>query len=175
MNGARVAPVSIVRYQLVQQAEGGATGSLSDDVAGANIQLVRRELDPLDPDTQITPQRTILDYVVSFDVDFIADTRNRAVATDPPCLAFYDDGTIPSGTQPTCFNTALTATTPERIRAAVVTLSVRTPEQDPRFPWVQRVHGTPITRYRFHTGAGASRIRTLRAEIPISSIAYMGF
>jgi hypothetical protein len=174
MNGARAAPVSVIRYQLIQRTAGTATGSRNEAVAGPNVQLVRRELNPRDHTADLTPQRAILDYVVSFDVDFIADTRNRAVAANPPCLTVYDDGAVVTGTQPGCFDTALAADTPERIRSAIVTLSVRTPEQDPRFPWVTRAAGDPITRYRFQATAGAARVRTLRAEIPLSSIAYLG-
>ena len=170
MTGAKAAPLSVIRYRLA--AASGNTATRSTAIAGPNRQLVREALNPTDQTQGVGTASAVLDYVVSFDVDFVIDNRDRSTPGAPPLLVSLDDAAAA---------TAVNAN-PEYVRAVVVTLSARTPEMDPRFPWPASGDGTngagEIVRYR-HTNTGgrlgASRVRTLRAEIPVSSIACEGF
>jgi prepilin-type N-terminal cleavage/methylation domain-containing protein len=177
MAEARAAPLSMIRYRLVPLTQPNV-----DDIAikGSSAQLVREEIVPvagaaaLDPTQSAlfpnTIARTLLDYVVNFDVDFVVDTRSRAGTGTLPCLVLFDDGVATSA--PAC---ASTGWLPEGVRSVVITLSVRTPEQDPRFAWLARVAGQPVTRYQFNPGRpGAARVRTMRAEILVSNLAQAG-
>lgn len=180
MGGAKAAPLSMIRYRLSQTAATGPSAAIDAAIKGNNIQLVREEIDPVASANPLNPAQsalmantraqTLLDYVVHFDVDFVIDARTRDVAGTPPCLVLYDDG-VP-------FNPAACANVvfaPERIRTAIVTLSARTPEQDPRFIWLAREVGQPLTRYQFNaTLPGAARVRTLRSEILIPNVAQPG-
>ncbi len=173
MTGAKAAPLSVVRYRLLTAA-GNDASAASDLIAGPNIQLVREELDPTtNPMTVVGTASAVLDYVVSFDVDFVVDNRDRGNPAAPPLLALLDDAAA----------AATVGANPEWVRAVVVTLSARTPEMDPRFPWPAGPSGGvnntgEIVRYR-HTNTGgrvgSARVRTLRAEIPVSSVACEGF
>ncbi|MGB0679626.1 MAG: hypothetical protein ACPGUV_08200, partial [Polyangiales bacterium] len=55
--------------------------------------------------------------------------------------------------------------------AVVITLSARTPEQDPRFAWVARADGDPLLRYRVNPELpGAARVRSLTSEVTLTNI-----
>jgi prepilin-type N-terminal cleavage/methylation domain-containing protein len=180
MGGAKAAPLSMIRYRLAQAAATGPNAAVDAVIKGNNIQLVREEIDPVNSTNPLDPtqsalmantrRQTLLDYVVHFDVDFVIDARTRSAGT-PPCLVRYDDG-LPSPNAAACANVGFA---PERIRAAIVTLSARTPEQDPRFIWLARTAGQPLTRYQFNPALpGAARVRTLRAEILVPNVAQPG-
>ncbi len=158
--GATVAPLSRIQYLIGNigsnlnpgnTAAAAATGSQS-------IQLIRRELN-FSGTPILNSERAVLDYVVDFNVDFIADTcdGNMVRLTDADAQTYTTSASVVG------------------VRAAVVRLSVRTPQQDPRFPWVTRAVGAPLTRYRANASApGASRVRTLEAEIVMPNIARLG-
>lgn len=150
--GATLAPLSRIRYQV--RAAVGETQARAAAVTGPVAQLVRRELDPTvagDADLDGVPPRVVLDHVVAFDVRFVED----------------DDG------PPVDLQTVDTVDDAEDVRSVRITLSVRTPEQDPRFPWVPRDNGDPLTRYRwFDDRKGAARVRTLQAEVSVPNIGY---
>jgi type II secretory pathway component PulJ len=180
MGGAKAAPLSMIRYRLAQAAAAGPNAAIDAAIKGNNVQLIREEIDPVASANPLNPlqsallantmPQTLLDYVVHFDVDFVYDARTRGTAGTPPCLVLYDDN-APS-------NPAACATAgflPERVRTAIVTLSARTPEQDPRFIWLARAVGQPLTRYQFNPAIpGAARVRTLRSEILVPNVAQAG-
>lgn len=168
MTGAKAAPLSVIRYRLDADAgTDSAAGTRSEAVAGPNVRLIREEIDPITSATVGTPS-TVLDYAVSFDVDFVIDDRADG-STDTTSLTPLDDGAAgPNGHS--------VATHPERVRAVVVTLAARTPEMDPRYEWFPITENGDIRSYRFNnTQQGWARVRTLHAEIPVSSVAYEGF
>jgi hypothetical protein len=171
MKGARAAPLSMMRYRLIDAGDAATdnpSGIRSEAVTGRNIQLVRQELDPADPDGNPLVSQAVLDHVVSFDVDFVLDTRNR-LAEPPaaPVMTPFDDANAVTQVN----------ANPEYVRTAIITLATRTPEMDTRFPWTGQVTAEPVTRYRFtndNNKKGAARVRTLRAQIPVSTVAQAG-
>lgn len=149
--GATVSPLSRIEYFIgnIGGNLNAATAAAANATGANSVQLIRREID-FGGAAIANSERAVLEYVVDFNVDFIVDT---AAAGAAPVLARVNDA-------------AAEAAGPEAVRAALVRLSVRTPQQDPRFPWVTRAGGAPLTRYRANASApGASRVRTIEAEI----------
>lgn len=150
-------PASIMEYQV--QNAGVDTQHANAAASGINTQLVRRELDPTNLATVLpnTVPRIVAERVVHFNVDLLVNTlaaRNVAPVVAPAAVAALNDF-------------------PERIFSAIVTLSVRAPTADPRFPWIVQAANEELTRFRFNAAdAGAARIRTARAEIFLPNIAY---
>jgi len=153
-------PVSIMEYR-VQNAN-ATTAHQSAVAAGANTQLVRRELDPTNVNNLLpgnTVERIVAERVVHFNVDLLVNqnaARNVAPAVAPVAVGALNNF-------------------PERIFSAIITLAVRAPLQDPRFPWMTPTGGE-LTSYRFSApataGLPAARVRTARAEIFLPNIAY---
>lgn len=152
--GATVSPLSRVEY-FVGNIGGNlnaATAAAANATGANSVQLIRREIDFAGA-AIANSERVVMEYVVDFNVDFIVD---NAAAGAAPVLARVNDAAAET----------LMNLTPERVRSALVRLSVRTPQQDPRFPWVTRAAGAPLSRYRANAAApGASRVRTIEAEI----------
>jgi hypothetical protein len=170
VDGGWVAPVSGIRY--------GARNDPNPpnpNPWGPMAQLVRQEIDPVVANTttplalteptnnayQYTNTRVVLDYLVSFNLGFVATTLNGPDAPDT-----YVPGTD---------NVAAAAvnTTPEVIRAVTVQLSARTPEQDTAFPFANC--GNLRCYQVFTDRPGAARVRTLRAEVFVPNIAFEGY
>jgi prepilin-type N-terminal cleavage/methylation domain-containing protein len=152
-------PVSIMQYQ-VENAT-GATVHQNAAAAGVNTQLVRRELNPVNPAAGVplpnTVDRIVAERVIHFNVDLLVNTSAARNVTPviAPVLAANNNAF------------------PERIFSAIVTLAVRAPTTDPRFPWITQPAGTELTRYRFRDGdPAAARIRTARAEIFLPNVAH---
>ncbi|MGE0785015.1 MAG: PilW family protein [Sandaracinaceae bacterium] len=159
-----VTPISEVEYAIETTAAGSALEPANSDVTGPNTQLVRRELD-IDSDTEIAgTRRTILEYAVHFNVDWIVDT-NPTVG-NPPNLVRVNGANAATAIQ----------NQPWQVRSAIVTLAARTPEQDPRFPWPDtwtggRPGGTPLNRYQvFPARPGAARVRVLTTEVQLPNL-----
>lgn len=165
-DGAMVAPISRVEYTVVDAARTPDLAMLAPPTADANLigatnsVLVRREVDAAGAPIPGTT-RPVLEYVADFDVDFVVD--DQPTPTLPPNLVRRDGALM----------AATVANNPERIRTLIVTLSARTAEQDPRFPFAARAAGAALTRYRVNAALpGAARVRTARAEIMMPNLAY---
>jgi len=190
-DGAMVAPLSRVEYRIDNLNEGSAAGSRlassstgSNDVAAPDArglvgsQLVRREV-AFDTDGTPFPrtERVVLEYVATTDYEFI-----------------FDDATVP-GVPPVLVRRggadaqAAIIANPHRLRSAIVSLAVRTAEQNIQVPFVSpdggldggggdggstggRRFGEPFTNYRVSDdGLGAARVRTLTSEVYLPNIA----
>ncbi len=167
-DGALVSPLSRVEY-FVTDLTGGATGTNLRDVmaGGANrgdipSHLVRREILFDAGGTPIVgTERVVLEYVADVNYSFVLD--QQATVGAAPQLVVLDGAAAQA---------AVTAN-PHRIRSVTIRLSNRTSEQDPRFPWIARAAGAPLTRYRANNGLiGAARVRTITAEVVLPNVAY---
>jgi hypothetical protein len=180
--GAEVAPVSSIRYR-VMDLTGGAAGEFQallpadGQVAGpqdprglTNSLLVREELDGNGNVLNVggVPlRRVVLEYVANLDFRFVLNT---ALPGMPPQIV-TGGGDNPQVVQLLGNVNNNPGARPETVRSVIVSLSARTAEQDPRFPWDPTGAGNPLlglapTRYRANPNLpGAARVRTLRTEV----------
>lgn len=163
MMGGVINPASIIEYR-VENATGStvhanSTALGNEAAAGINTQLVRRELNPTDVSTLLdanAPVRVIAERVIHFNVDLLVN--QMAARNVPPVMAPAPDAAL--------------NTFPERIFSAIITLAVRAPTADPRFPWILQLPGEVLTRFSFSAAtAGAARVRFARAEIFLPNVA----
>ncbi|MCG8555307.1 MAG: prepilin-type N-terminal cleavage/methylation domain-containing protein [Proteobacteria bacterium] len=155
--GATVAPLARIEYRV--QAASGEADTGNSAVTGSYTHLVRRELNPTSTAELTTdiPARVVLENVVHFNVEWVEDQAAGL------------------GTAPTLVATP-TINQVQDLRSAIVTMSVRSPTQDGRFRWIARAAGAPLSRFRFDAARpGAARVRTLRAQVLLPNIAYLGF
>jgi len=189
MSEGKVAPLSMIRYRLFDGTNDPAgTSQDNPTLNGDNIQLVREEVEPDDGNAllsagdanlQNSSRRVLLEYVVNFNISAVMDSSDGD-ATQEPCLWMYDNGGNMSGAG-RCgqagsginFNNIT-----NQLRTLIVDVSVRTPEPDMNFPWPGgTIDQLPITRYRpknyiTNNRSNAFRVRSLRAEILVPSVAY---
>ncbi len=160
--GCTVSPISRIEYAVLDMETAGSLSALdvgsSSPLAGVRGPvLVRRELDFASSPTPVAnSERVVAEYVANFDVDVISNTN---VSSGTPTLALQDDASAAS----------LTSSNPHRVRSAVISLSIRTPAEDPRFPFVS---GSGLTRYELDPDIeGAARVRTSTIEVLLSNVA----
>lgn len=182
-DGAVVAPLSRIEYSVQNLANDAAGQSLApegDPAAAAfrgeaAAQLVRREID-FGGNPVPNSERIVLEHVAMVDYQFLVDTAGPGLA---PNLAVLADQNANGQLGDVNANAAFR---PETVRSVRVSLSARTVEQDPRFPWVASAAGAPATgvaptRYKVVPGdefQGAARVRTLRTEIFLPNVANPG-
>ena len=118
----------------------------------------------------VAPLVAECDYVVNFALDFRLNTVGFNANADPKDI---DVVPVAPETSITQINDRV-----EQIRSVTITLSARTPEQDPRHPLIN----PPIQSFKvFHdplappSPLGAARVRTLRATVLVPNIAYEGY
>jgi prepilin-type N-terminal cleavage/methylation domain-containing protein len=159
--GCTVSPISRIEYAVLDMGVAGSLSALdsSSPLAGTSGPvLVRRELEFDGTPTVVTnSERVVAEYVANFDVDVISNTN---LGTGAPTLALQNDANAAT----------LTGANPHRVRSAVISLSVRTPAEDSRFPFVA---GAPaLTRYELDPSVpGAARVRTSTIEVLLSNVA----
>jgi len=168
---AWIAPVSAIRYTVRDATANSLDVERFTGANGLMAQLVREEVAPTDKRTPLLfganaqpNRRAILDYVVGFNLWF---TMNGAAGG----IGVRDTYAVGPGT-----DTALTVNAnPERIRSVIIDLAVRTPEQDPTFPWdVDNCAGMRCYRV-FADRPGSARVRRARAEVFVPNIASEGY
>lgn len=160
--GVTIAPVSLVRYEIVNAGASymgtpvvPGLAPRNAQVTGTNTVLMRTELNPLNPTVVIDGPAPLLDYAVHFDVDVYAD---MAVGTNPPQHRIQDDAAA----------TTLTTNNPARVRGVRISLAARTPEHDARL--TDQVpalgDGTPrVFRVFAPPRAGGARVRSAYTEV----------
>lgn len=165
--GTLVTPLSWIEYAVIAPPTDSTMESNAASVTGANTLLVRRELDMSDATgATVLPgtQRTVLEYAVDFNLDFIVDTN--LVPGGPPNIS-VETGNAAE---------ALVQSRPWMVRGAIVSLAARSPEQDIRFPWPDawgsgRPSTAPLNRYRvFSDRPGAARVRSLITEVQMPNL-----
>ena len=106
-------------------------------------------------------------FVANVDYEFIVD--NTIVVGAPPTLA-----RVSGAAAAAVIGTPILAADPNRLRSVIVSLSARTPEQNPHQPWPYtgaRTSSDPFTHYRVSTVVpGSARVRTMVAEVPLPNI-----
>lgn len=155
--GVTVAPVSLVRYEIVDATTLPALGLAPRNAAvvGPNGILVRTEVNPLTGAVLDGPV-PVLEYAVHFDVDVFADV---GLATAPSQIQVFDDVNAETRTAPATAGT---------IRGVRISLAARTPEQDPRLTETMppMADGTPRVFRPFNRpGGGAARVRSAYTEV----------
>ena len=174
--GSSIAPISQIEYTVTPFSATAAGANLAAINAAAGVTgdvgsvLLRREL-VADTGVPVAgSERAVLEFAVDFNVDFIVDTNiTRGL---PPnlqqVLGAAAGGIVAPGS--TAANPG-----PQNLRSLIVRLAARTGEQDPRFPFVPRAAGDPMTRFRANPSLpGAARVRTLQTEILVPNVAYPG-
>lgn len=162
LSGATVAPLAQIEW-LVRNAAGLPEGVVANlaprDAAAAEAMglsesyLVRQERRFDDNSVMIDSIRVVAENVADFNLTFFAlqnlgGLRQRVL--------------IDAG------NFLLHA---HNLISVEVRLSVHTPDQDPRFNFVPRAPGEPLTRFRANPALpGAARVRSLRQDVFLNNI-----
>jgi hypothetical protein len=194
--GGWVAPVSTIHY-FVRNAPAAERAADAAATSGPMAQLIREEVQPGDKATPLfavvngrgAGTRVILDYVVGFNLEFTSTAGTGPNQPDQylpgasrPQAPDNDDVDPPTAAEMAADTVALNAN-PERARSAVIDIAVRTPDQDPTFPWVMD-DGQNCTRLRCFqvfapTGnpdvGPAARVRRMRTEVFLPNIANEGY
>lgn len=163
------APLSRIEYYVGNL--GGVMAPTNSQVTGTPTQLIRREIAF---DAAGTPmagtERVVVEYAVNFNLEFILDQQTTPGAA--PNLVRFTGALA----QPLLNDVNINAAAvPHRLRSILFTVSARTPDQDPSFPFVARSASQPLTRFRADSEQrGASRVRTLVSEVFVPNIAAFG-
>ncbi len=179
--GSTVAPLQWVEYALVdafQSASLGAGfmnfGSIFD-VAGTNaslvtnfasageevlrekrnIMLVRRILDPATGNERPETTQVLAEFVSNFEVSFRVDRKSGT--NQPPQIETETGSTVINNN-------------PERVRSVLISLGIRSPIEDPSIPFSAVTDEN--TRFEVDPDEkGSARVRHIRIEIPVMSVA----
>ncbi len=175
-DNAQVTPLVRVEYRVVNpRAPGSGLEALyTDNAASAALGLdgavlIRREIDfstnaPIPGTT-----RVVLEYVADFNIEFIVDTAGPGAApilSNPPITGAPAEAMLERSA----------TSRPEQVRSVIVSLSARSPDVDPRFPFIaaRASRATPLSRYAVTSaaaGAPAARVRTMTSEIFLPNVA----
>jgi prepilin-type N-terminal cleavage/methylation domain-containing protein len=153
-----IAPVSTVRYQ--------AADAVGDQVTRATatnrVTILRRtEVKPDDKGNPLTQggtnapidDRSILDYLVRFNVDFM---MSNGTALSFPAAPEAD-----------------VRNSPQIVRGVMFDVAARTAEQEPEFSNLVSV--LPSTAFKVLATPGAARVRQMHAEVLLPNLAYRNF
>jgi|GEM_PF-1568247 len=170
-DGATVSVLSRIEYR-VDDGTGFASASInpasSDVIEGRRSYLLRREV-TFAGVAIANSERVVLENVVDFNLEFVVDQEpNRTLPANlqrlTGMLAAPLFGSIAAGAA---------GAAPQRARSAIVSISGRTADQDPSFPYVLRGAGQPLTRFKVTVNAaypGAARVRSLTSEVQLSNL-----
>ncbi|MDD9965658.1 MAG: prepilin-type N-terminal cleavage/methylation domain-containing protein [Myxococcales bacterium] len=166
INKGWIAPLKVLEYTVIPRLANGVVNSIGYDPNDPERypQLHRREIDvgtgapfgiAAGGDDEI-----VLDYVVTFDLDFIA--ANPILPGMPETIDWNPDNGVVAGR-------------PHDLRMARVTLRTRSPGLDPSFPAPVPENAEPFRRFILDPGPvrrqGSARVRTLRADIFLPNVA----
>ena len=154
--GATIAPLTRIEYVVLNANATASLASLArSSVAEGTVHpvLVRREIDVDSLTVVDNTERVVAEYVANFDVDFIVDTEVTTGAA--PNLQLQGDAIAAATLAP--------AANPHRARAAIVSLSLRSPTEDPRFAAGYDLDGD--------TTNGTMRVRPMTTQILMPNIA----
>ena len=176
--GSTVAPLQWVEYALVDPFDatsvganfmalgelfdlGGTNAILASDFETAgedslrekrNVMLVRRILNPADGNPWPNTAQVLAEFVSNFEVSFLID-RNSGKTLAPDIVAETNINDIP-----------------EQVRSVLIDLGIRSPLEDPSIPYSAVTSAN--TRFEVDPDAkGSARVRHIRIEIPVMSVA----
>jgi len=116
---------------------------------------VRRILNPADGTVRPNTTQVLAEFVSNFEVSFRVDRRSGT--TQAPLIEVETDPTVINDN-------------PEQVRSVLVNLGIRSPLEDPSIPY----SGVNDENTRFEVNPnekGSARVRHLRIEIPVMSVA----
>ena len=118
-------------------------------------------LDASDGTVRPNTTQVIAEYVTHFEVRFVLDRNSGSTRGNrpPDLVTSQDAGAINDN--------------PENVRAVIVDLGVRSPLEDPEIDYIPPANdGDFPTRFEVHPNRqGAARVRRLRIEVPVMSVA----
>ncbi len=181
--GSTVAPLQWVEYALVDPFDAASVGAnfmdfgelfffdlegtnplITSDFENAgpealreqrNIVLVRRILDPADGSVRPNTTQVLAEFVSNFEVSFRVDRRSGT--NQPPLIETETDGSVINAN-------------PEQVRSVLISLGIRSPLEDPSIPY----SGVNDENTRFEVNEneqGSARVRHIRVEVPVMSVA----
>jgi len=120
-----------------------------------NVMLVRRILNPADGTVRPNTTQVLAEFVSNFEVSFLVDRRSGT--TTAPLAPVMDAETNINNI-------------PEQVRSVLINLGIRSPLEDPSIPFA----GVNDANTRFEVNPnekGSARVRHIRIEIPVMSVA----
>lgn len=120
-----------------------------------SVMLVRRILNPADGSVRPNTMQVLAEFVSNFEVTFLVDRRSgkTTAPSDPLIEAETDINDIP-----------------QQVRSVLINLGIRSPIEDPSIPY----SGVTDANTRFEVNPaekGSARVRHIRIEIPVMSVA----
>jgi prepilin-type N-terminal cleavage/methylation domain-containing protein len=170
VDGGWVAPVSTVRY-MVRDLATGAKDVRFPAINGPVAQLLRREAVPTDKASPLDPNlpdRSVLDYVVAFNLSFQSSQGNPQL---------YDRSNVSTYTITGPNAEQLVRNNPEWIRSINIDLAGRSPQQDATLPFDATLCADLRCFQVFDVDEqpGAARVRRVRAEVFIPNVAFENY
>ncbi len=175
-DGATISVLSSIRWGARSLAADGAfsanlptvsTETAATETAKGSLRtyLVRNEIAPTGGAlaAQFTAPVIISDMLAMLDIDFIVDQQPDPDL--PAALVRLDDAAASLALDDV---NVQVAATPERVRAVIAEVAIRSNRQDPSFPFVPRAvaPNSPLISYKVSpTAEGSARVRSLRQEI----------
>lgn len=155
MDGGWIAPVNTYWYR-VENAQAN-----EDDAQLRTTVLRRTEVKPesrqaaletIQGSEQVRVEdRSMLDYVVRFKVDFLMMLNDQQVDNRISHVPITEQEWLDN---------------PQRIRGAIIDIAVRTPQQEPDF-----TQDVAASAFKLYEGKGAARVRRMRAELLLPNMA----
>jgi prepilin-type N-terminal cleavage/methylation domain-containing protein len=136
----------------------------ADLLEAPNRVLVRRILDAADGSVKANSTQIVAEFVTHFEVSFMIDANSGSTSSGtPPSLSHQKGSSAESAVNGN----------PERVRSVIIDLGIRSPLEDPSLEYNGDVDaGVVPTRFEVNNSAkGSARVRHLRIEVPVMSIA----
>ncbi|MFH1437403.1 MAG: prepilin-type N-terminal cleavage/methylation domain-containing protein [Pseudomonadota bacterium] len=169
--GSEVNVVNRVLYRIEVDQSPGAPAGKTD--------LVRWQVD--ENDVPVPNSREIIvEFAVDFQVWFRMNTPVGGVGSEPQVEFMMDvpaDNVVvipgTGGGVPPVLDGTLNAQ-PERLRVAIIRISVRSDVEDPTFPFIARTNANdPLWRFELSAAAtGSAHVRTLISQVELTNIAF---
>lgn len=136
----------------------------ADLLEAPNRVLVRRILDATNGSVKANSTQVVAEFVTHFEVSFMIDANSGSTTSAAPPTLSHQKGS----TAETTVNG-----NPERVRSVIIDLGIRSPLEDPSLEYNGDVDaGIVPTRFEVNKDSkGSARVRHLRIEIPVMSVA----
>lgn len=136
----------------------------ADLLESPNRVLVRRILDATDGSVKANSTQIVAEFVTHFEVSFMIDANSGSTSSASPPTLSHEQGSTAEST---------VNGNPERVRSVIIDLGIRSPLEDPSLEYNGDLDaGVVPTRFEVNTSSkGSARVRHLRIEIPVMSVA----
>ncbi len=135
----------------------------ADLLESPNRVLVRRILDATDGSIKANSTQVVAEFVTHFEVSFIMDANSGSTSSGaPPSLSVVKGASAEAAVNGN----------PEQVRSVIIDLGIRSPLEDPALLYNGSADGGVPTRFEVDKDAkGSARVRRLRIEVPVMSVA----